>query len=107
MAAAVKTFRITFEIGADTYFVKPLDAHPDVATKAYRLMKQTGDKEVYDVRQDPDGREGEVECDCRGFSRWQKPCKHCRALRAAGMIDYTDPTEWADARSEGSALATF
>jgi hypothetical protein len=78
-----QTFRITFHIGPDVYAVVPLTAiHPEVAVKAYRLHKHTGDGEVYDVRLTT---EGHVECNCRGFQRWQH-CKHVRALTAAGML---------------------
>src|SRR5437660_1783093 len=76
------TFRITFTIGDDVYFVTPLPVHPEVASKAYRFWKQTGEQEVYDVRLADFG----PECDCKGFLRWQKPCKHVRTLRAAGML---------------------
>ena len=77
------TFRITFTIGEDRYFVFPLRGiHPEVASKAYRFHKQTGEQEVYDVRLGEHG----PECDCKGFTRWQTPCKHIRSLKAAGMI---------------------
>src|SRR5437764_752339 len=61
-----KTFRCMFVIGPDTYLVVPLRPHPEVAGKAYRLLKQTGDKAVYDVRQ---AVEGFIECDCLGHQR--------------------------------------
>jgi hypothetical protein len=74
---------VVFHIGADSYGVQALPAHADVASKAYRLSKQTAGQEVYDVRLAP---EGFVECDCPGFQRWRKPCKHIRALTVAGML---------------------
>jgi hypothetical protein len=78
------TFRITFHIGEDVYAVVPLTAvHPEVAVKAFRFHKHTGDGATYDVRLTS---EGHVECDCRGFERWRKPCKHVRTLTAAGML---------------------
>jgi hypothetical protein len=65
------------------YAVVPLTAvHPEVAVKAYRFRKQTGDGEVYDLRLTSDG---QVECDCRGFQRWCH-CEHVRTLTAAGML---------------------
>jgi hypothetical protein len=76
------TFRITFTIGADVYLVCPLEPDPDVATAAFRLKKQTGDRAVYDVRLTP----AYVECDCPGFQRWRRPCKHVRTLVAARML---------------------
>ena len=79
----VKFFRIVFQIGEDVYNVVPLRPDPEVAVKAYRLRKQTGGQEVYDVRIDP---QGYGHCECLGFLRWNKPCKHLRTLHAAGMI---------------------
>jgi hypothetical protein len=78
------TFRITFTIGPDAYHVFPLRGiHPEVAAKAFRFQKQTGGQEVYDVRLGGHG----PECDCKGYTRWQTPCKHIRSLKAAGMLD--------------------
>ena len=74
-------FTITFGIGEDRYFVLPLAVHPEVASKAFRFKKQTGGKEVYDVRLAAHG----PECDCRGFLRWGH-CKHVKTLKAAGML---------------------
>jgi hypothetical protein len=69
-------------IGPDTYLAEPLDPHPDVARKAWRLSKNSADLEVYDVRLTGRG----PECDCKGFIRWQKPCKHCQALAALKFL---------------------
>jgi hypothetical protein len=80
------TFRIVFHIGEDTYGVRPLAAHGEVAVKAFRLSKHTGDRAVYDIRLSP---EGFIECDCPGHQRWAErgtQCKHIRALTAAGML---------------------
>jgi hypothetical protein len=77
------TFRITFTIGPDSYAVCPLQPHPDVATLAFRFRKQTGDRACYDVRLSP---AGHIECDCPGFQRWRRPCKHVRTLAAARML---------------------
>jgi hypothetical protein len=78
-------FTITFDIGEDRYHVFPLAAHPEVAKAAFRFRKLTGDKAVYDVRLDT---EGNVDCSCPGHSyhKTGKPCKHLRALTAAGMF---------------------
>ena len=80
-SSKVSRFTITFSIGENRYFVLPLAPHPEVAGRAYRFKKQTGDKEVYDVRQAEHG----PECDCKGFLRWGH-CKHVRTLKAAGML---------------------
>jgi hypothetical protein len=68
-------------IAGQTYIAEPLDPHPDVARKAWRLFKSAG-SEVYDVRLTGRG----PECDCKGFTRWQKPCKHCQALEALKLL---------------------
>jgi hypothetical protein len=74
----------TLQIAKAAYLVTQLDAHPDVAERAYRLQK-VGDEtgESYDVRQT---KRGWCECECKGFLRWSKPCKHIRALKAAGLL---------------------
>jgi hypothetical protein len=78
----VKLFRITFQTGDDEYLVIPLQPDPAVARKAFRLRKQTDDRQVYDVRMTPAG----PECDCPGWLV-RRRCKHVRMLRAAGMLD--------------------
>jgi hypothetical protein len=78
----VKFFRITFQHGADEYIVVPLEPNPDIAKKAFRLRKLTGDGGIYDVRVTDDG----AECDCPGF-HFRKCCKHCRMLKDARMLD--------------------
>jgi hypothetical protein len=75
-------FRITFECGSDTYTVIPLSPDPGIAKKAFRLRKQTGDRQVYDVCLTAHG----PECDCKGFL-YRRRCKHIRMLTAAGMLD--------------------
>jgi hypothetical protein len=77
------TFTITFTLGEDAYHVVPLDPDPGVAVVAFRFMKQTGGREVYDVRLDP---AGYAECDCPGHQRWGTACKHLRTLLAAKML---------------------
>ncbi len=64
------------------YAVIPLDADPGVAHKAYRLSKQGGDRAIYDVRLDEHG----PHCECLGFLRWNRPCKHIRTLQGAGIL---------------------
>jgi hypothetical protein len=78
----VKLFRITFSYGSDTYAIIPLDPDPQVARKAFRLKKETGDRQVYDVRVSERG----AECDCPGFL-YRHRCKHTRMLQAARMLD--------------------
>jgi hypothetical protein len=78
----VKFFRITFHYADDTYAVVPLRPAPSAARKAFRLRKQTGGRDAYDVRLTAAG----PRCDCRGFLRWRR-CKHVGMLRAARMLD--------------------
>lgn len=83
-----RTFTCTFECGNDIYHVFPLHhVHPEVAARAYRFRKRTGDQAIYDVRLAPDGR---LECDCPGNQRWGY-CKHCDMLVAIGCL--TRPAE--------------
>ena len=77
-----RTFRIIFHIDDMDYSVTPLPADPGVAVKAYRLKKLAGDGAVYDVYLDQYG----PHCECLGFLRWQRPCKHIRTLHVAGML---------------------
>lgn len=72
-------FQIHFVIEQDSYVLSVLPAHPDVAAKAFRFRKTTGDQAVYDVRlTDAFG----LECECKGFLA-HRHCKHCDTLRAA------------------------
>lgn len=64
------------------YAVTRLDPHPSVASKAYRLEKRSLDGAVYDVHVDGHG----PHCECLGFLRWNKPCKHIRTLQGEGML---------------------
>src|SRR4051812_45798464 len=75
-------FRIIFKIRGTDYAVVPLRPDPTVARKAYRFLKQGGDNAVYDVRVDEHG----PQCECLGFLRWSKPCKHIKTLQVAGML---------------------
>jgi hypothetical protein len=83
--AKPELFTITFTIGEDNYQVFPLPIHPEVGRAAFRFRRLTGGKEVYDVRLTL---EGHAECSCPGhvYHKTGKPCKHLRALTAAGML---------------------
>ena len=80
-------FTVCFHYGTDAYSVVPLtSAHPDVAEKAYRLVKHGEQGEIYDVRLTRHG----AECDCRGFQRWGH-CKHVNMLVAFGCLPAPRP----------------
>lgn len=81
------TLRILFQIDGTEYAVVPLRAHPAVAVRAVRLVKHGAEPATYDVSVTEHG----PQCECKGFLRWQKPCKHIRALSAAGMIEAVKP----------------
>jgi hypothetical protein len=87
-----KTFRIVFWIEGVAYSVLPLKPDPGVATRAYRLTHRDAHGKAtstYDVSLSP---QGHVACECKGWLRWLKPCKHIRCLVAAGMIELPPPT---------------
>jgi len=69
------------------YGVRPID--PGFAgVKAFRLTKQAGEGDVYDVVQTLDG----IRCDCadhvfRREGNSANPCKHGAALVAVGLLD--------------------
>lgn len=73
---------VVVRIGKDEYSILPLTADPSVARKAYRLTKLSGDQAVYDIRVDNYG----PQCECMGFLRWNRPCKHIRKLQSAGLV---------------------
>ena len=80
------TFTITFTVEGTDYFVIPLHPDADVAVRAFRFKKSSG--ESYDVRLDAEGHFG---CECKGFLRWGmcrdgRGCKHIKCLVAAGMM---------------------
>jgi hypothetical protein len=69
------------------YVVRRLVADPAVAVKAFRLEKHSAtDPAVYDVSLSP---AGHLACECKGFLRWNKPCKHILALQDVGMLPET------------------
>jgi hypothetical protein len=74
--------RTVFFIRDTAYTVTALLVDPTVTSKAYRLEKHGGDGAVYDVHVTEHG----PHCECLGFLRWHKPCKHIRELQVAGMI---------------------
>ena len=78
----VKFFRLTIQYGGDEYTVTPLTADADIARKAFRVRKRTGNRNSYDILVTANG----VACDCPGFY-YRKRCKHCDMLRAARMLD--------------------
>jgi hypothetical protein len=78
----VTTRPTTVLIQGTEYLVVPLFPDPAVAIKAYRLQKQGGDGACYDVRLDEYG----PHCECLGFLRWDRPCKHILSLQVAGML---------------------
>jgi hypothetical protein len=78
----IQFFRLTLHLGDDIYAVIPLNPDPSVARKAFRLRKQTGDRNVYDIQLTERG----PKCECRGFS-YRRRCKHIRALSGARMLD--------------------
>ncbi len=73
---------MTFLIRNMSYAVVRLDVDPRAARKAYRMIKQGGDGASYDVHLDEHG----PHCECLGYLRWNRPCKHIRTLQGAGMI---------------------
>jgi hypothetical protein len=76
-----RVFQIRFVIGEDEYAVSALQPHPEVARKAFRFRKLTGDADVLDSRETEFG----LECDCRGFTAHHH-CKHCETLAAAEKV---------------------
>jgi hypothetical protein len=94
------TFRIRFLIEGSWYAVVPLRPDPAVARKAYRMAKLGAKGETtaeYDVSVSA---EGHPACECKGWLRWQKPCRHLRTLAAAGMIELPPPRQPAAATPE-------
>jgi hypothetical protein len=90
--ARVKTFKIVFWIEGVPYQVIPLKPDLQVASKAYRFLKRDKRGKLtanYDVSLNEHG----PQCECKGFLRWRRPCKHIKTLAAAGMIP-TLPAEF-------------
>jgi hypothetical protein len=77
------TFRIIFQLGDDHYTITPLHEVPAVR-KAYRVRKHSDENSVYDVALHHNGH---ISCECLGFLHYQRPCRHIRCLRAAGMLE--------------------
>ena len=59
------------------YGVIPLRPHPEVASKAFRLVKHGDEPASYDVSVQTHG----PQCECKGFLRWGH-CKHLAGLIA-------------------------
>jgi hypothetical protein len=84
-AKKARSFRIQFIISDEVYQVSPLKPDPEVASKAYRFIKRAPDGRItanYDVHLNDHG----PQCECKGYLRWKKPCKHILTLIAAGML---------------------
>lgn len=84
--AAHGTCGLSLSSNGTRYRVRPLDCRDFGAVRAFRLAKQGGEGEVYDVVAYPD----HAECDCGDFEFRRKgtvaPCKHLAAARACGLI---------------------
>jgi hypothetical protein len=83
--------------GVASYRFEPIDPGPD-NTVAFRLTKQAGQGDVYDVARD---RFGLVTCDCGDYLFRRKgvtaiPCKHGKMLIDAGLIAPPSPAPIAD-----------
>lgn len=76
LTAGVRYLRIVKDGKTYLYHLASLDS--DWGT-AFRLTELAEESDVYDVMLD--GPEGTT-CECLGFLRWRKPCKHLKALRA-------------------------
>jgi hypothetical protein len=96
------TFRIRFLIEGAWYSVLPLRPDPAVARKAYRMAKFDPKGRVTDEYDVSISAEGHPACECKGWLRWQKPCRHLRTLAAAGMLEL--PTAPATAASPEAPL---
>src|SRR4051794_37392451 len=87
------TCRLTATIRGESYAVRPLRPESGDVTRAWRLIKADGT--AYVVADTAHG----ATCTCRDFAFRHKGhdpagCKHTRALRALGLIDWP---AWDDA----------
>ncbi len=80
--STIPLFRIVFHHGRDSYTVVALDPDPAIATRVFRLSKQTRRHEVYIVRLTYQG----PRCGCKGY-KYRRHCKHIAMLRDARMLD--------------------
>ena len=71
---------ITNHRGSKLYMVTPIDPHPGMAARAWRLRQG---KKVYDVAQDD---KGLVTCTCADATYRDHLCKHAKALFARGLL---------------------
>src|SRR3954470_21330058 len=80
---------LTIAINGQSYIVRPILGISDVTIiRAWRLSKLDNAGAVYDVAEHEDHNE----CDCPDYTYRRAGldrdgCKHCRALRAVGLID--------------------
>jgi hypothetical protein len=78
---------LTLSINGTRYRVRPLDGRAFGALKAFRLTKQAGSGDVYDLAEDRDGHA----CDCPDFTFRRdgldaSGCKHINAMIACGLL---------------------
>lgn len=71
--------------GPTSYYLEKIDAHPEMATAAWRLRKAFDQDEVYDVRRMPNGW---LLCSCKDAESRLKliGCKHCQGLVKKGLL---------------------
>lgn len=102
-AKAPDTCSLTLHVRGVAYGVKPVAAEDTDVIRMFRLRKLEGDREVYHVAFMA---AGYALCDCADAIYRERECKHCRSLRAVGLIGEPEPTEshpsqwgeWADER---------
>src|SRR4051794_6998401 len=88
-ARAELTVSLCIAINHQVYEVTPILGITDhEVVRAWRLVKKGADGNVYDVAERVDC----VECTCPDFEVRRRGldaagCKHCKALRVAGLID--------------------
>ncbi len=87
-----QTCRLTLTINSADYRLRVIPCDPSAALLCIELRKQTQDKPVYHVSLHPHG----AECTCADFvlvrdGRDPLGCKHCRALRAIGILPPVQP----------------
>ncbi len=79
--STIPFFRLTMQIGEDSYLIVPIEPPPPDSFRAFHLKKLTGNRNTYRVRDTFDG----CRCDCPGFCRWKR-CKHITTLKAARIL---------------------
>jgi hypothetical protein len=81
------TCPLTLTINSVPYKVRPIDGRAFGAVRAFRLTKQAGAGDVYDVAEDRDGHAR----DCPDFTFRREGldssgCKHIKAMVACGLL---------------------